>query len=557
MAGKKRSFEERQAQLRRVQAEFEERKGGRPGKARRARSASGKRRRWPLIFTGLLAAALIAAIGYAALSAQQRYGRPVTDLFGDWFAVEGDWQAGQRPTIAPVIRAVQAVFPRSDLNEFTSRTPGAPVTVAGPSLEIASAPLCFQRNGRPIPTTAAPDPGVSVDCSYGRSATIPVASEQGLVAAFQRAAPGDVIEIAPGDYKLGGTVFDARRDGNPQQPIIVRAAVPGSVTLNTQALETFRLTKQYWVVENLDFVGQCGAAGCEHAIHISGPAENNVIRNNSFRNYNAALKVNRVARIDRQPDGLLIEANSFRNDAPHPTSTPVTPIDVVATDDVVIRGNLVADFGKSASDRVSYGLFVKGGSENPVIERNHVRCADSHSGGTRIGVSLGGGGTGMFLCKSPNCQQETIAGTIRGNIIEQCSDVGIYLNKATASIIANNTLVDTRGIDARFDTTDALILNNVIDGRVAERDGGQVSMAGNETSGLSAALLRRHSDGLIANADGGDYRWADSAFAAQRGVPLPPRMANFRDYCGTAVDLASPPVGAIEQANGEACARRP
>lgn len=61
---------------------------------------------------------------------------------------------------------------------------------------------------------------------------------------------------------------------------------------------------------------------------------------------------------------------------------------------------------------------------------------------------------------------------MRNNIIASCSDVGIYLNRATDTRLHFNTLIATSGIDFRFATTSGVARGNVLTGKIRDRDGG-------------------------------------------------------------------------------------
>ena len=93
------------------------------------------------------------------------------------------------------------------------------------------------------------------------------------------------------------------------------------------------------------------------------------------------------------------------------TANPVTPIDLVAASHWTIRGNLITDFIKGGGDRISYGAFAKGAGAHNVFEQNVVVC-EAHAArtpGQRVGLSLGGGGTGKPYCRDGRCiiEQET------------------------------------------------------------------------------------------------------------------------------------------------------
>ena len=540
--GDRRSFEERQARLREIEAQMA------------ARQEQPKRHR---VRNGILLAGVFLLIGgavAAALYVQFLYQTPATVLAGDVVRREGEWQRVQRPSLTPLISVAEWIFPYRE-GDRVARSRRGDYAGVGPQAALADAALCYRADGQPVPTTRAGRPPVGDGgCTVARTATRTVGSAEGLRAAVRDAQPGDIIELLPGRYAIGGSPIDTRRGGTSAAPILLRADRPGTVTLETRTGEAMRITQPFWVIENLAFEADCGMWGCEHALHVSGAGRSAWIRNNSFRDYNAAIKANSVARVGAQPDRLTIEANRFWNRAVQPTTKPVTPIDVVAADDVVIRANRISDFGKGESDRISYGLFVKGGSKRPIIEGNHVRCAENHGGGTRVGISLGGGGTAPRMCSTPDCAEETVGGIVRANVVEQCSDVGIYLNKAAASLVANNLLADTRGIDARYAATDAEVFNNIIDGRIAEWDGAHVHAAGNAMSGLRAATLRSQVRTLLRDPDTGDLGFKSEEDAARRGRTLPARSLRFEDFCGRLVDGRAPPVGPIEQRGGTSCA---
>lgn len=104
---------------------------------------------------------------------------------------------------------------------------------------------------------------------------------------------------------------------------------------------------------------------------------------------------------------------------------------------------------RGRADAVSHGLFLKSGGNRGLVERNLVVCTyDLATGGTVIGISFGGGGTGNQFCApalnaAVPCSVEHTDGVMRNNLIANCSDVGIYLNRAKNSKVLNNTIVAT------------------------------------------------------------------------------------------------------------------
>src|SRR5262249_23359599 len=152
---------------------------------------------------------------------------------------------------------------------------------------------------------------------------------------------------------------------------------------------------------------------------------------------------------------------------------PVTPIDVVGGYRWVIRANYIHDHAKAQDNTISYAAFLKGNSRDGVFERNLVVCEMLHSGQIRLGLSFGGGGSSPDnICEDGTCNPEHQNGIMRNNIIAHCpADVGIYVNEGQNTLIYNNTLYDTAGIDMRFATTTGEVRNNLLGGDIQNRDG--------------------------------------------------------------------------------------
>ncbi|WP_241687821.1 right-handed parallel beta-helix repeat-containing protein [Janthinobacterium sp. 17J80-10] len=307
--------------------------------------------------------------------------------------------------------------------------------------------------------------------------------------AIQAASPGDVITFLPGRYFFNGRSVDATRPGNATGAITVRAQQPGTVTLLFDLTEGFRVSAPYWIFENLAIKGVCPEhTNCEHAFHVTTQAAYFMARNNVITDFNAHFKVNGDGT--HYPDHGIIEANTLSNTSVRQTANPVTPIDIVGANDWIIRGNLISDFVKGDGNRVSYGAFAKGAGRGNRFERNIVLCERALRGapGQRVGLSLGGGGTGSMYCRDRKCLTEQDGGSIEANLIAFCSDDGIYLNRAAASRVAHNTLIDTAGITVGFAVSSADIEGNLLDSIIRSRDDGVIRATDNVTS----ALLRNY-----------------------------------------------------------------
>lgn len=301
-----------------------------------------------------------------------------------------------------------------------------------------------------------------------------------IEAALHTAVPGQILEIAPGHYPMTKTIR-VRSGGLADRPIILRARAPGQVVIESTASEGFYSQHPYWVFENLVIRGRCGEhSNCEHAFHIVGQARNTVIRNNHIEDFNAQIKVNGLNQ--HWPDHGLIQFNTLVNSKPRLTANPVTPVDIVGASSWQVADNQVRHFIKGDGNKTSYGIFIKGGGENGRIERNLIVCTnqDISQAGERVGLSFGGGGTGLESCRDKRCITEHSKGLAANNIIAHCNDFGIYINKANQTLVAHNTLQNTYGIDTRFAASSATIVGNIVDGTIRARDNASITATHND-----------------------------------------------------------------------------
>jgi hypothetical protein len=394
---------------------------------------------------------------------------------------------------------------------------------------FASRTLVQLDRGTPVDTAALPVTLGAQERPAGADARggVLVASADELRAALGKADAGDTITLLPGTYRFNGAALDASRPGREDAPITVRAARPGSVQLELDMVEGFRVSAPYWRFENLSIRGVCGDDGaCEHAFHVIGAASHFVARNNTLADFNAHFKINGAG--GRFPDDGLIEANTLFDSHPRRTGNPVTPIDLVAASRWVIRANVIRDFIKADGDRVSYGAFAKGGGSGTLFERNLVWCEQSlaNQPGQRVGLSLGGGATGPQYCRDKRCITEQDGGIVRANLILACSDAGLYLNSAAASRVEDNTLLDTAGIDVRFATSSATLDGNLVDGPIRSRDGGLLHLGDNHSTPVWESFVGLHPvRNLFADPASGDLRWRD-------GAPVLDAARPGADLCG-------------------------
>jgi len=307
--------------------------------------------------------------------------------------------------------------------------------------------------------------------------TVTVNTTKQLINAVTEAQAGDDILLKPGSYELTASRVYFTRSGTRDAPIRLRAADFGDVEINSTAFEGFVISGDNWVIQNLKINGVCQKhTQCEHALHLVG-SNNVTVYNNQFTNFNSIIKANgsNQGGTRRYPDNVLIERNNLYNTSPRRTHTAVTNIDVVAGNDWVIRKNFIAANGKDGSDRTSYAAFIKGNAKRGLFDSNLVDCDYNlpQDNAIRVGLSFGGGGTGSAYCREGNCDVEHANGEMRNNIILNCAgDAGIYLNKAKATKLVHNTLINNTGIDVRFAASNAEVYGNALTSRIRERDQG-------------------------------------------------------------------------------------
>jgi parallel beta-helix repeat protein len=360
--------------------------------------------------------------------------------------------------------------------------------------------------------------------------TVHVDSTEKALSAIADAEPGRTIVFAPGIYRFHGANIAVTKPGTSQQPIVVRAERPGSVVLELETAEGFWVTAPYWTFENLVVRGVCRLqSSCEHAFHVVGGAHHFVARNNTIVDFDAHFKINGAS--GQMPDDGLIEGNTLTNTSVRNTDHPVTLIDLVAASRWKIRRNLITDFVKGGSDKISYGAFVKGGGSDNRLEQNLVICENRLRGapGQRVGLSLGGGGTGKSYCRDHRCITEQDHGVIASNLIASCSDDGIYINRGAGSTVTHNTLIDTGGIVVRFPESSADVAGNLVDASIRSRDEGILRGRDNIETPLSRLFFGLHPVRRL---------FVDNPLAVFQWAGQPPRRGAVDsiplDLCGTA-----------------------
>lgn len=426
--------------------------------------------------------------------------------------------------------------PRSIASYLETRLSGRSSVAADVGRGFAAMLMSVDRGRGPWPVPATPlgatlsgQAWTSAQLVRGAGARlVRVGSTEAALLAIQAALPGDHIIFAPGGYRFVGSGIDVSRPGTRSDRVTLGADVAGTVVLDLDMAEGFMVSAPHWTFENLTIRGACKLqADCEHAFHVIGGANNFIARNNTVIDFNAHFKINGFER--KFPDHGLIERNTITNGSVRRTDTPVAPIDLVAASHWVVRHNVITDFVKGQSNRISYGAFAKGGGANNRFERNLVICEHRLRGfpGQRIGISLGGGGTGKDYCRDQRCDTEQEAGIVESNLVASCSDDGIYVNRAAMSKLVHNTLIDTGGISVRFPESAASVDGNLVDGIIRSRDGAALHDDDNlQTAAMNLFVGSHPMRRLFVDAAAFDFSWA----------AVPPRRTTASpgsaDLCG-------------------------
>jgi hypothetical protein len=364
-----------------------------------------------------------------------------------------------------------------------------------------------------------------------------------IVAALESAQAGDVVTLAPGTYTM--PPIRLRQSGTAGNPITLRASHPGEVELRSSTTEFIKVSGSDWVFENLDIAGICAVdTDCEHAFHIVAGADRTVIRHNRIRDYNAHIKGN--GEDGRFPNDVLIEDNWLIGTHHRDTDNPIAPIDVVGGKRWIVRGNLIADYGKSfdhpatRTDDFGYAIFFKGNSTDATVERNLVLCAYAMPpvSYTR-GISLGGSATGPQYCEG-NCDaDEHRNGLVRNNVVLACPlQAGIYLFRAADSRVFGNTLIGTAGIEARGVGSTASVIDNLLGGGIVASEGASLTANNNLLVGPGG----RSFDTLFADVREANLALRPGASIAAKATPLSD-LPN--DFCGRPRSAEGTP-GAID-----------
>lgn len=247
--------------------------------------------------------------------------------------------------------------------------------------------------------------------------------------AFANAAPGDTITIPAGVYEMGNDLATGK-DGTKQQPIEVRCGSPkGYAELRANGQVAFRVKNSFWIFRNIHFQGNPSRTAA--VLFLDGPKNCNDLLVSQCKisgSQEHGVKSAKQGR-DKPVHRVTFERTELYD-------TGATGFDFVCGDDWVMRNCYVHDYGKGGG--VSYGIFMKGGGKNGLIEGCLV---DGKKIGATVGISFGGGLTGqqwLPQLADGSLGPEHENGVARNNIVINTADAAYHANKVRNCSYYNN-----------------------------------------------------------------------------------------------------------------------
>jgi parallel beta-helix repeat protein len=279
-----------------------------------------------------------------------------------------------------------------------------------------------------------------------------------LLAACQTALPNDTIVIAAGTYTITG-VSRIMIDNRPG-PVLVKGATGrrADVVIEGQGQDNASVE----MVFNLDnspdwtFRDLTTRNSYYHGFKFDHASTGCRLINVVMRDHGeSGVKGTSDPTAGTYPDRLIVDSCDIGfSTVTGGTRTVVEGVDGVGVNDWIIRRTRFVNVQRSGNP--AYAVFTKGNSSNTIIEAcRFENCF--------IGASFGGGGTAVQYFRDNNTTYEHRNGIIRNNLIIDCDDAGIYINKGHDCKVYNNTLFHCiLTIQLRYTESVGWIRNNLV-----------------------------------------------------------------------------------------------
>jgi hypothetical protein len=333
-------------------------------------------------------------------------------------------------------------------------------------------------------------------------------------AAMAAAQAGDTIAIKPGEYDMGKTLVTGN-SGAADKPITMRTVGDkgyAKLRISTTRSDVgFRVNSKFWVLRGLHIEGN---RAIKDLIMVSAPAGGSDFVMVDCKISNCGEFLIKASRSREQgPDNVILEHCEWFDSLEH-------AIDLVSGDNWVIRGNYVHDYGMNRTN--PYGMYLKGGGKNGIIEGNLVD-GNAGAGKGSIGISFGGGLTGpQWLPLVPGSKDkvapEHTAGICRNNIVINTGDCAYHGNNASDCKFYNNLAYNcAAGFQMQGSyPPDSTLINNVLSGDIKK-------------PGKAEDNLTKVESAWFVAPDQLDFRLTDAGKAAlaSKGQPLADNPTDF------------------------------
>ena len=332
--------------------------------------------------------------------------------------------------------------------------------------------------------------------------TISVTSGQSLQDAFNKARPGDVVEIGPGEHRATNGVA-LLNSGTPGQWITVRAAPGTTPRINLNNTGSFQIAASNVVVEGLEIVNGKG-----DNLHISpwkGSIRNIIVRRMKIHSLRtgsgAAIKINRNNPIKAAVENVYIEDSDLQQ-----------PINNAVVDGVGVTTAVVRNCWIHNPTPGNSGIFFKGGSRQVLIESNLISGIRGNS------ALMLGGNSGPQYFNPDLPSQEGMDQVARNNIIADYNDSAIEVRGVLRGLIHHNTIIG----DSPYAAFRLQFGNNAAGGQSGNQ---QIDISDNlVVNTASSPLLYAWNDGNVGQFTVGPQIWVGLFKQYERnGLPTFPQ----------------------------------
>lgn len=281
---------------------------------------------------------------------------------------------------------------------------------------------------------------------------ISVTTEAELAMAMANARPGQVISLAVHPYKFKRD-FKTEHGGTAERPITLRATGDeGYAVLEVGGTVGFRIQHEHWVFEGIHFKGDPNQT--QATVFLDGTANcSDIVIRDCKISGSASYGLKSSRSREQAADRVSIEHSELFD-------CGKTGFDGVGGDDWILRRNYVHDYGTSGG--ISYGIFLKGGGKNGLIEGNLV---DAGSRKGTVGISFGGGKTGeQWMPQAKGLSiPEHFNGVCRNNIVMRTGDVAYHSNNADSCTFIANLAYACSGFQRQGSRgEDPVLINNLV-----------------------------------------------------------------------------------------------